>query len=138
MMFRSFDPFREFDRAFDAPRVASVPVDVVRREHGVVVYLDVPGVDPATLDITVDKNTLTIEGERPDPLAEGDKVIAAERPRGSFRRQLFLGTELDAVGVAAESEHGVLTITIPFAESAKPRKVLIGTGGALTEGDGDA
>jgi HSP20 family protein len=85
-------------------------------------------VDPATIDLTVEQNILTIKAERRFEGREGDQVIAAERPHGAFTRQLFLGDMLDAERLEATYATGVLTLHIPVTEAAKPRKVPIGAG----------
>jgi HSP20 family protein len=127
-----FDPLRELDRmAAELSRPArpwQMPMDAYRRGDEFVVDLDVPGVDPNTIDLTVEQNTLTITGERAWPGAESDEVIVVERPQGMFSRQLLLGDNLDADRIAARANHGVLTITIPVAEQSKARKVEIAHG----------
>jgi HSP20 family protein len=127
-----FDPFRELDRMaaeFSQPaRPWQMPMDAYRRGDEFVVHLDVPGVDPGTIDLTVEQNTLTVTGERAWPRAEGDEVVIAERPQGTFSRQLLLGESLDTDRIAARYDQGVLTITIPVAEQSKARKVEIAHG----------
>jgi HSP20 family protein len=127
MLFR-FDPFRELDRMTPpspAPRPAPMPLDAFRRGSDVVINFDLPGIDPESVDVTVDKNVLKVTAERSWTPREGDEVVVAERPQGRFSRQLFLGDSLAADRVAARFDLGVLTVTIPVAESAKPRKVEI-------------
>jgi HSP20 family protein len=126
-----FDPLRELDRAAESARSArpwQMPMDAYRRGEEFVVHLDVPGVDPATIDLTVEQNTLTVTGERVWPRAEGDEVIVVERPQGTFSRQLLLGDNLDTDRIAARADYGVLTITLPVAEQSKARKVEIAHG----------
>src|SRR6476620_4160272 len=126
-----FDPLRELDRAAEAAESArpwQMPMDAYRRGEEFVVHLDVPGVNPNTIDLTVEQNTLTVTGERAWPRAEGDEVIIVERPQGTFSRQLLLGDSLDTDRIAARADHGVLTITIPVAEQSKARKVEIAHG----------
>ena len=127
-----FDPFRDRDRMSDEfsrpARPWQMPMDAYRRGDAFVVHLDVPGVDPTTIDLTVEQNTLTVTGERTWPRAEGDEVVIAERPQGTFSRQLLLGDSLDTDRIAARSDRGVLTITIPVAEQSKARKVEIAHG----------
>ena len=133
-MLMRFDPFRELDRLTDelwnTPRsaVRSFPMDAYRRGDHFFVHFDLPGVDASTIDLTVEKNVLTVSGERNFVPQEGDEVLVRERPRGTFRRQLFLGDTLDAGHLEANYADGVLTLTIPVAEQAKPRKVEITTG----------
>ena len=128
LTYRRFDPFAGLDHAFSPSRTrpSSVPMDAVRREDEVVAYFDLPGADAATLDLTVDGNQLTLKADRRFEPDEGDRLIASERPRGSFSRTLQLGENLDAENVHADYHDGVLVVTIPFAETAKPRKVAIG------------
>jgi HSP20 family protein len=104
-------------------------LDAVRTGDQVVVTVDLPGVDPTALDVTVEKDTLTVRGERSFPVPEGGQVLVSERPQGHFTRRLFLGQALNGERVEAHYENGVLTITIPVAESSRPRKIEI-TGGS--------
>ncbi len=133
MLMRS-DPFREFDRLAEQvlgtrTRPATMPMDAYRQGDRFVVHLDLPGVDSSSIDLTIEKNVLTVTAERRWDTDENTQVVASERPQGSFRRQLFLGEGLDAERVQANYDNGVLTVTIPVAEQAKPRKVEINTGG---------
>ena len=127
-----FDPLRELDRVaaeFSRPaRPWPMPMDAYRRGDEFVVHLDVPGVDPTTIDLTIEQNTLNITAERVWPRVEGDEVVVVERPQGTFGRQLLLGESLDADRIAARCDQGVLTITIPVAEQSKARKVEIAHG----------
>ena len=128
-MLMRFDPLREFDRVFDQAwsqtRQASIPMDAYRRGDNFVINLDLPGVDPNTVDLTVERNALTISAERHWEPVEGDQVIASERRQGTFTRQLLLGDGLDADRIHASYENGVLTVTIPVAASAQPRKIEV-------------
>ena len=130
-MLLQFDPFREIDRvadqAFARSAAPTMPMDAVRRGDTVLVYLDLPGVDPASVDLEVERNVLTVKAERRWARAEGDQVLANERRQGSFLRRLLLGDTLDGERVEADYRDGVLAITIPVAETAKPRKVAVGT-----------
>jgi len=130
MLMRS-DPFRDFDRLFEQvvgtpARPVSMPMDAYRDKDTFLVQFDLPGVSPDSIDLTVERNVLTVHAERSGPVG-GDKVemIAAERPHGSYSRQLFLGDTLDADKIAADYHAGVLSLKIPIAERAKPRKVEI-------------
>jgi len=130
-MLMRFDPFRELDRLSQAPWGTSrpvMPMDAYRRNGDFVVHFDVPGVDPASIDLTVEKNVLTVTAERHFARQEGDEVTVSERPQGRFNRQLFLGESLDPDQIRANYDHGVLTLHIPVAEKAKPRKVEISAG----------
>jgi HSP20 family protein len=129
MMMR-FDPFREIDRLTQPMWSArsSVPLDVYRKGDKFVVRVDLPGIDPASLDLTIEKNVLSIKAERSWTPAEGDEVLIAERPQGTFSRRLFLSEGLDADHISAQYDQGVLTVTVPVAESAKSRKIEIAVG----------
>jgi HSP20 family protein len=129
MLMRS-DPFRELDRltqqVFGTPtRPAAMPMDAYRKGDQFVVHFDLPGVDLSSIDLTVEKNVLTVSAERRWQLSEDEQIVASERPQGQFSRQLFLGESLDAERVEARYDQGVLTITIPVAERAKPRRVEV-------------
>jgi len=133
-MLMRYDPFRELDRlaqqVWRAPVTApSAPMDAYRRGDRFVVEFDLPGVDPGSIDLTVDKNVLTVRASRERRTAEGDEVLVAERPYGEFTRQLFLGDTLDTDDIAADYDQGVLTLMLTVAEKAKPRKVEIAKGG---------
>lgn len=127
------DPFRQLDRLTEqllgtAARPMAMPLDAYRKDDEFLVQLDLPGVDPDTIDLTVEKNALTVHAERQRPDLEGIELVVAERPQGAFSRQLFLGEALDTAEIQADYRDGVLTIRIPVAETAKPRKVKIATG----------
>jgi HSP20 family protein len=130
-MLMRFDPFRELDRLSEQVTGANrqmpavLPMDAYRRGEHFVVHLDLPGTDPNSVELTVERNVLTIKAERSWARAEGDEVLISERPQGVFTRQLFLGESLDTDAIEANYEQGVLTLTIPVAEQAKPRRVSI-------------
>ena len=134
-MLMRFDPFRELDRLASTAteRPPMMPMDAYRHGDQFVVHFDLPGVDPSTIELTVDKNVLSVSAERSWQPAEGDQVVVAERPQGRFSRQLFLGEGLDPDGIEARCDAGVLTLTVPVAERAKPRKVSVGTGTGRSE-----
>ena len=127
------DPFREFDRlaqqlvgAGTTSRPAVMPMDAWREGDTFVLEFDLPGVRAETLDIDVERNVLTVKAERPG--TSGDwEMLAAERPKGLFSRQLVLGDNLDLDKIKAEYDSGVLRLAIPVAERAKPRKIEIAT-----------
>ena len=132
------DPFRELDRFAQEAlgtrlRPAVMPMDAYRENDHFVVHFDLPGVDPSTIDLTVEKNVLNVSAERQWQTDENQQVVASERPQGKFSRQLFLGESLDTEHVEAGYDHGVLTVTIPVAEQAKPRKVAISSGGGAKQ-----
>ena len=131
-MLMRFDPFREFDRLtqdrWSGGRMPVMPMDAYRQDDHFVVHFDLPGVDAESIDLTVEKNVLTVSAERRWQPGDGAEVVATERPQGSFSRQLFLGDGLDPERIDAQYDNGVLTVTIPVAEQAKPRKIEIGSG----------
>ena len=131
-MLTRFDPFREFDRVFERPwgpsRQPTMPLDAYRHGDTYVINIDLPGFDPATIDVTTEKDVLSVKAERSWQPVEGDEIVAAERTYGQFFRQVFLGGGLDTENINATYDDGVLMITIPLAERAKPRKVEIGHG----------
>jgi HSP20 family protein len=131
-MLMRFDPLRELDRLVSAPWGRArpvVPMDAYRHGDQFVVHFDLPGINPESIDLTVEKNVLTVTAERGPALQEGDEALVTERFTGQFSRQLFLGEALDAERIQATYEHGVLTVTIPVAEQSKARKVEVTTGG---------
>lgn len=128
------DPFRELDRLSQQvfgtmARPAVMPMDAYRSGDTFVVKFDLPGVDAERIDLTVEQNVLTVRAEREREQAPDREVIVEERPRGSFSRQLFLGETLDTDRLEASYDAGVLTLHIPVAEQAKPRRVSITSGG---------
>ncbi len=131
-MLMRFDPFRELDQVAQQvlrPTVrAGAPMDAYRHGDAFVVQFDLPGVDPSSIDLTVEKNVLSVTATRQRSFGEGDEVLVAERPQGEFRRQLFLGEQLDTENIAADYDNGVLTLRLSVAEQAKPRKVEISKG----------
>ena len=135
-MLMRFDPFRDLDRltqnlwgSGDVRRLNAVPMDAYRKGSEFVVHFDVPGIDPNSIELTVEKNVLTVSAERTRHWGEeAEEVVVAERPVGSFSRQLFLGETLDSERIEASCENGVLSLRIPVAEAAKPRKVSITAG----------
>jgi HSP20 family protein len=134
MLMRS-DPFRDLDRLTQQvlgtrTRPAGMPMDAYREGDQFVINFDLPGVNASSVDLTVEKNVLTVSAERQWQPRENQQVVAAERPQGNFSRQLFLGEGLDPDRVEARYENGVLTVVIPIAEQAKPRKVEIASGDA--------
>ncbi|WP_104175275.1 Hsp20/alpha crystallin family protein [Arthrobacter sp. Y81] len=126
------DPFRELDRLTQqvlgtTARPAAMPMDAWQEGEEFVVAFDLPGVDVDSVDIDVERNVLTVRAERKSPTGENTELIAAERPRGVFSRQLILGDALNADAVKAGYDAGVLTLRIPMAEKAKPRRIEIET-----------
>lgn len=131
MLVRS-DPFRQFDRLAEqvfgtAARPAAMPMDAWRDGNEFVVELDLPGIDPASIDLDVERNVLTVRAERRPSTGPEVELVASERPRGVFSRQVMLGDALDTGGITATYTSGVLRLTIPVAERAKPRKITVTT-----------
>lgn len=127
------DPFRDFDRLTQqvfgtATRPAAMPIDAYRRGEEFVVELDLPGVQADSIDLTIEKNVLTVHAERRRDEDEGVELLVGERPHGTFSRQLFLGDTLDTDAIHADYVDGVLTLRLPVAEKAKPRRVEINAG----------
>jgi HSP20 family protein len=131
------DPFRELDRVTQQlfgqngtwSRPAVMPMDAYRHGERFVVQFDLPGVDPSSIDLNVEHNVLTVKAERTPAYGEDVELQMAERPRGVFSRQLFLGDTLDTDRIEASYDVGVLTLRIPIAEKAKPRKIEVTGGG---------
>jgi HSP20 family protein len=126
------DQFRELDQLAQQvfgtmARPTVMPMDAWREGDSFVVEFDLPGVDPGSIDLDVERNVLTVKAER-DRISDDAETIATERPRGMFSRQLFLGDTLDVERVEASYDDGVLRLVIPVAEQAKPRKIEISSG----------
>ncbi|HET7899539.1 MAG TPA: Hsp20/alpha crystallin family protein [Candidatus Nanopelagicales bacterium] len=133
-----FDPFRELDRMTEqmlgvpagsarAPRF--MPMDLYRSGDHYVLHADLPGVDPGSVDVSVDNGTLTIRAQRSGRTEDGVEWLASERFTGSYMRQLALGDGIDADAIHATYENGVLTLTLPLAARAKPRRIDIAVTG---------
>ena len=131
MLIRSADPFREFDRLTQqlmgtTNRPVAMPMDAWREGDRFVLEFDLPGVSPESVDLDVERNVLTIRAER--VANNGDwQMLASERPRGAFSRQLVLGDNLDLEHIEAAYRDGVLRLHVPVAEKAKPRKIEVRT-----------
>ena len=129
MLIRTTDPFRDFDRLAQqllgtTNRPAVMPMDAWREGDRFVIEFDLPGVARDSIDLDVERNVLTVRAER--VARNGDwEMLASERPRGVFSRQLVLGDNLDLEHIEAAYESGVLRLTVPVAERAKPRKIEI-------------
>jgi HSP20 family protein len=131
------DPFRDVDRLFQqlwgngpngSNRTLAMPMDAYRKADSFLIRVDLPGVKADSVDLTVEENVLTIRAERtPPPLSEDIESVVSERPYGTFVRQVFLGTNLDTERIRAEYEAGVLTLVIPVADHAKPRRIEVTT-----------
>ena len=129
MLLRTTDPFREFDRLTEqlrgtTNRPVAMPMDAWREGDRFVIEFDLPGVSPQSIDLDVERNVLTVSAER--VARNGDwEMLASERPRGRFSRQLVLGDNLDLDQIQAHYDAGVLRLSIPVAERAKPRKIEV-------------
>lgn len=126
------DPFRELDRITQqmfgqgsSARPAAMPMDAYRDGETFVVHFDLPGVDPGSIDLDVERNVLSVRAERKPSHPDSVELVVGERPRGTFTRQLFLGETLDTANIAAHYDAGVLTLHIPVREQAKPRKITV-------------
>jgi HSP20 family protein len=131
------DPFREFDRLAQSllgsgstagtwSRPSAMPMDAYRAGDEFVVMFDLPGVTSDAIEVDVERNVLTVKAERRPTVHDDDvEMQVAERPLGVFSRQLFLGDTLDTDHIHAEYEAGVLSLRIPIAEQAKPRKIEV-------------
>ena len=141
-MARAFDPFREMDRWFaDAARTptsTAMPMDLYRDGDVFVTRIDLPGVDPASIDVDVDDRTLTVRAERKVEMTDSQKWLVRERPSGTFARQLTLGYGVALDKIEAQYADGVLSLRIPVAEEAKPRKISVTHTGGATEIEGSA
>jgi HSP20 family protein len=144
-----FDSFRDFDRMTQqlfgeggrrsGPQ--GFPMDAYKRGDRFYVHLDLPGVDSDSIDLTCERNVLTIRAERSFQADQDDEVIVTERPQGSFSRQLFVSEALDTDAIDASYDQGVLTLEIPVAEQAKPKRIEISrshSGRQTIEGTGRA
>jgi HSP20 family protein len=135
-----FDPFRELDRLAEQTlsagtrAIRTMPMEALRRGDEFKIFIDLPGVVPDDIDLTVERNVVSVRARRAPAHQEGDEVIIDERPYGEFSRQLFLGENLDPDRLSADTRDGVLELTIPVSEASKPRRVALGSGG--TPGDG--
>jgi HSP20 family protein len=124
---KSFDAFDQFFGGSPV-RTAGAPLDAYRDGDTFFVEIDLPGVDPASIDATVDRNVLTVRAERARVRRDGVRAVITERPTGTVTRRLVLGDSLDTERLEARYDAGVLTLSIPVAEQAKPRKIEISTG----------
>lgn len=137
-MLMGLDPIREFDRLASslfaqdsAPR--SMPMDAYRQGDDLMVHLDLPGVDPESIDLVVERNVLSVSARRTADRSKVDELLVSERPQGVYRRQVFLGEGLDTDRLNASYRDGVLTLRVPVLESARPRRVPIEVTGGRTQ-----
>ena len=127
------DPFRELDRVAQqvlgtTARPAAMPIDAYRKGDEFVVLFDLPGCDPSSINLTVERNVLAVHAERRRPSEDDVELVVGERPHGTFSRQLFLAETLDSERIAADYTDGVLRLRVPVKEQAKPRRVDISIG----------
>ncbi len=147
MLFRSTDLLNDFERLtkglnlgpefdktvedlstkFSGPFAGSSNIDVVRSSDKFEIFIDLPGVDPSTVDLTVDGRTLTVSATRDFSVAEDHEHVFSGRRHGAFNRSFKLADDLDTEGLSARSEHGVLVVSVPVVAAAKPRKITIDT-----------
>jgi HSP20 family protein len=137
MFLTSIDPFvQEFERQFDrlsrqafgwgdTGGQAVMPMDAVRRKDDVLLRFDTPGIDPESIEITVDRGVLTVSARREEEHAEDDRLFVRERVTGGFSRRVYLSEHLDPEGIEADYSDGVLSVRVPVLEAAKPRKIAI-------------
>ncbi|WP_084959497.1 Hsp20/alpha crystallin family protein [Thermoactinospora rubra] len=136
MLLTSIDPFiQEFERQFNRlarqtfeGSAAVMPMDGLRRDDDVVLRFDLPGVDPDSIEVTVDRGVLSVSARREEELGENERVFVRERPMGTFTRRVYLSEHLDSDRIDAAYNNGVLAVRIPVLERAKPRKVEIQRG----------
>ncbi|MGN9786202.1 Hsp20/alpha crystallin family protein [Nonomuraea sp. ZG12] len=141
MLLTSIDPFlQEFERQFSQlarqsfdTAAAVMPMDGLRRDDDVVLRFDLPGVNPASVEVTVDRGVLSVSATREEEIGEDERLFVRERPMGTFTRRVYLSEHLDSDRIDAGYADGVLTVRIPVTERAKPRKVEIQRAG--TAGD---
>jgi HSP20 family protein len=130
-MLMRFDPFSDFDRlsrqVWGNTRTNYMPADAYRKDDRFYLHIDLPGIDPDSIDVTVEKNTLSVSAERRWERDGEEQLLLNERSTGSFARQFFLGESLDTDAIEAGYDHGVLTLVIPIAETAKARKIEVST-----------
>jgi HSP20 family protein len=135
----TFDPFREMDRLLGdvtrTPASVGMPMDLFRDGDEFIAQIDLPGVDPDSIDIDMDADTVTIRAERSVRAGENAQWLTRERAVGTFARQLTLGRGLATDKITANYSDGVLTLTIPIAETAKPRKIQLNRGGDTVSGE---
>ena len=141
-MATTFDPFRDLDRMLAStlrtPASTAMPMDLYRSGDRFVAQIDLPGVDPASIDVDVEDRTLTIRAERRDQPEGEVQWLSHERPSGTFARQLTLGYGVASSRIEADYSDGVLTLTIPVAEEAKPRKISVSHAGGHQVIEGEA
>ncbi|MHB1594131.1 MAG: Hsp20/alpha crystallin family protein [Streptosporangiaceae bacterium] len=139
MLLTSFDPFvQDFDKMVQrtlgwaentAPR-SVLPMDVIRHDEDVVLHIDLPGADPASIEVTADRGVLSVAARRSEEYGESDRVVLRERVLGAFSRKVRLAETVDTEKIEATYDNGVLSILLPLQEKARPRKIEIKRSGA--------
>jgi HSP20 family protein len=128
MTLMRFDPFRELDRLGErvlTGGLRAMPTEAFRRGDEFFVLIDLPGTDAGDIDVTVERNVVSVQSTRTSPRQEGDELLVDERPHGRLSREFFLGDNLDSAKLHADYDRGVLTLTIPVAAESKPRQIKI-------------
>ena len=138
MLLTTYDPFtREFDRLAQrvfgttngGARRSVIPMDSIRRKDEVELRFDLPGIDPESIEVTVDRGVLTVSASRAEEYAETERPYRRERVMGTFIRRVYLSDSLDSEKIDAAYAGGVLTVQLPLLEKAQPRKVEIHSDG---------
>lgn len=144
-MLMRWDPVREIDRVAaslfgDTHTLRTMPMDAFRHGDDLRIHIDLPGIDPDSIELTVEKNVLSVTARRNVDRSEADELIVSERPQGVFSRQVFLGDGLDTDALEAGYAQGVLSIRVPVRESAKPRRIPVSveSGDKAAIGAGDS
>jgi HSP20 family protein len=129
MLLTSFDPFAELNRMLRTADGghAAMRMDAIRRQNEIELRFDLPGIDPESIDVTVDRGVLTVSARRSEEYADAEKPFIRERVMGSFTRRIRLSDSVDADGIAASYDGGVLHVSVPLTERAQPRKVEVST-----------
>ena len=144
MVLTSIDPFvqeieRQFDRltqrSFGQGSGAGMPMDGIRRAGEVVLRFDLPGIDPGSIEVTVDRSVLSVSATREEKYGEDEHLFIRERNMGTFTRRVYLSDHLDAGAIEAAYTNGVLAVRIPVVEKAKPRKIEIQQAGGTAHAD---
>jgi HSP20 family protein len=125
MLLTSFDPFAEFYRELRAADSETMRMDAVRRDSEIEFRFDLPGIDVRSIDVTVDDGVLVVTAERAEEYADGERPFVRERVMGSFTRRIRLSDAVDTEKIAAAYDDGVLTVTVPLTDRARPRKIEI-------------
>jgi HSP20 family protein len=140
MLLATFDPFAEFDRLTQRawagttrPGAAGIRMDAIRRPQEIELRFDLPGIDTESLDVTVDRGVLSVTAQRTQEFGEDEKPFIRQRYMGSFAHRVRLSDSVDASGIEAAYDGGVLTVRVPLAEQAQPRKVTVAGATAAVE-----